>query len=328
LKGGDGALYGTTASGGFGSGTVFKLRKDGNGNFTIHTILKNFGGSDGNYPIASLLEGSDGALYGTTSEGGSNGHGIVFRLRKDGNGNYTQYTIVRDFIYFDGADPWASLMQGSDGALYATTISGGMGHGVAFKLSTDGAGNYSIYTDLRYFMIINGATPYASLMEGSDGALYGTTYGGGSGGSGTVFELTKDGSGNFTIYTVLKSFTGGDGGSPSAGLMEGADGVLYGTTYQGGGGGYGTVFKLNKDGTGNYTAHNVMKNFTGIDGSYPQAGLVAASDGALYGTTYWGGSGGYGIVFKIGCSSGWYLIRQPRWILAAAQSCQSACSAP
>ena len=130
----------------------------------------------------------------------------------------------------------------------------------------------------------DGASPHAGLVEGSDGTLYGTTSGGGSGiGYGTVFRLNKDGS----SYTVLHSFTGGpsDGSNPQGGLLEGSDGVLYGTTKEGGsaeeGGsaGAGTVFKLNKDGSGYVVLLNFQ--FLNRDGYYPAAALVEGSDGKL-----------------------------------------------
>src|SRR5262245_64092779 len=119
------------------------------------------------------------------------------------------------------------------------------------------------YQRLKSFGV-RGATEFAplGLIEGSDGKLYGTL-GGGTNDAGTVFKLNKDGSG----YTILRWFTGtgGDGASPS-GLVEGQDGVLYGTTLGGGTNDAGTVFKLNRDGSG----YSVLRRFTGIanqDGS-------------------------------------------------------------
>jgi uncharacterized repeat protein (TIGR03803 family) len=131
----------------------------------------------------------------------------------------------------DGTAPFATLTKGSDGALYGTTLSGGdSGLGVIFKLSQDGSG----YTNLHSFTTnaADGRFTLATPIEGSDGALYGTTQLGGSSNLGTVFRLNKDGS----AYTNLHSFTGmnGDGRTPYHGLMEGSDGLLYGTTYYGG----------------------------------------------------------------------------------------------
>ena len=285
---------------------MFKLSKDGTGNYTIHTVLKSFTDSDGANPYASLMEASDGAVYGTTFRG-SNTRGTVFKLSKDGNGNYTIHTVLKNFTGTDGFYPYAALVEGSDGVLYGTTYQGGSNnYGTVFKLSKDGTGNYTIHTALKSFTGSDGAYPYAGLLAGSDGALYGTTASGGSSVYGTVFKMSKDGSGNYTVHTVLKNFTGADGANPPAGLVEGSDGALYGTTANGGSSGYGTVFRLSTNGSGNYIVHTVLKSFTGSDGANPYAGLVEANDGALYGTTYYGGSSGNGTVFRIGCvSSGW-----------------------
>src|SRR5207253_8621290 len=128
-------------------------------------------------------------------------------------------------------------------------------YGTVFKLSTSGAG----YTSLYSFNSTagDGRNPYAALVQGNDGALYGTTYGGGTNGYGTVFKLNTNGTG----YTRLYSLTGtsGDGKNPYAALMLGSDRVLYGTTVIGGTNGYGTVFKLSTNGTG-YTR---LYSFTG-----------------------------------------------------------------
>src|SRR5439155_10954895 len=149
--------------------------------------------------------------------------------------------------------------------------------GTIFKLKRDGSG----YLVLRRFSGAggDGSNPRAGLVEGNDGALYGTTYEGGLAdpisnpiGFGTVFKLNRDGSG----YTVLRRFTGsdGDGSSPEAVLVKDSNGKLYGTTSSGG----GTVFNLEQDGSG----YTVLRSFGGSvsDGSVPN-GLVIGSDGAL-----------------------------------------------
>ncbi len=298
IEGSDGALYGTTPDGGSGGeGTVYKLNRDGSG----CTVLWGFssGGGDGSTPHGGLVEGGDGALYGTTLLGGSGYGGTVFKLDRDGSG----YTVLRTFTA-SGSDayyPRAGLIEGSDGALYGTTLLGGSGYGgTVFKLNRDGSG----YTVLWSFSSGggDGYYPIAGLIEGSDGALYGTTHSGGSGGLGTVFRLNADGSG----YAVLWSFSssGGDGYYPIAGLIEGSDGALYGTTGSGGSG--GTVFRLNRDGSG----YAVLRSFSssGGDGYYPYAGLIESSDGALYGTTMRGGSGGGGTVFKLNRDGSGYTV--------------------
>ena len=290
IEGSDGALYGTTTLGGVNdSGIVFRLKKDGSAYKVVRRFIGSMG-SDGAVPFGSLLEGSDGALYGTAAAGGTAGKGAVFKVEKDGNG----YSVLRNFMGgdSDGAGPRAGLMEGSDGALYGTTESGAPNDsGTIFKLNKDGSG----YTVLRRFTgsNFNRPRPAAALIEGSDGALYGAAVGGGTVAKGFLFKLNKDG----TSYLMLRSFSGanGDGSAPDQRLTEGSDGALYGTTPYGGVGG-GTLFKINKNGTG----YSVLRPFNGTtEGFNPASPLVEGSDGLLYGTTYFGGSGGWGTVFKI-----------------------------
>src|SRR5439155_1543057 len=183
--------------------------------------------------------------------------------------------------------------QGSDQALYGTTLEGGLQHvGTVFTLNKDGSG----YKVLVSFSTNNldGQNPSGGLVEASDGALYGVTRGGGTAACGIVFKLNNDGSG----YNVLYNFqTLGDGAYPRDALVEGSDGALYGTTPVVGNRDAGTVFMLNKDGSG----YNVLYSFaaTGSDGRGPAAGLVKATDGAFYGTTFSGGNMNLGTVFRL-----------------------------
>ena len=258
-----------------------------------YEILHHFAGgtSDGRFPAAALLEGSDGALYGTAEGGGINESGIVFMINKDGTG----YTVLK---YFDagsgeGMDPRAALIEGSDGALYGTTAFGGSNNrGTAYTLNKDGTG---------YAVLVNfgsepsdGLVPNSGLLEGSDAVLYGTTLSGGSHGNGTLFTVNKDGTG----YAVLKNFGDfpGDGTAPYGSVIEGSDGALYGTTYWGGFNGEGTVYTMNKDGSG--YAILLSNDSEPFDGMNPHAAVVEGSDGALYGTTLTGEEI-EGIAFKV-----------------------------
>ena len=214
----------------------------------------------------------------------------MFKLNKDGNG----YSILHSFSKTGGEGwfPFAGLVEGSDGALYGTTWLGGTDNvGTVFRLDKDNGG----YRTLHDFSQTGGDgwSPSADLLQGSDGALYGMAKGGGSLGYGIVFKLNKDGSG----YNVLYNFQNlGDGAYPGAALVEGSDGALYGTTPVVGNLDAGTVFMLNKDGSG----YNVLYRFaaTGSDGSDP-AGLVKATGGAFYGTTFRGGDLNLGTVFRL-----------------------------
>ncbi|MCI0541843.1 MAG: hypothetical protein L0Z50_42140 [Verrucomicrobiales bacterium] len=213
------------------------------------------------------------------------------------------FSQIKSFCSVDqlGSTPFARLVQGSDGALYGTTLLGGGSlEGTVFKLNRDGSG----YAVLHRFAEIagDGAAPYGELIEASDGLLYGTTHFGGNTNQGTVFRLKRDG----TDYSVLRSFagTGGDAANPYAGLIEGSDGVLYGTSHFGGAAHLGTVFKMDKDGI----AYAVLHSFTSAEaeGVEPSGRVVEGSDGALYGTTYFGGAANQGTIFRLDRDGGNY----------------------
>src|SRR6266542_3018846 len=288
----DGILYGTTVRGGANdAGTVFGLDQDGNG----YRLLHSFGdeAADGRGPVARLMVESDAALYGTTQFGGSDTNGTVFRLTRDG----AEYRTLHHFTVAeqDGAEPVSALIIANDSALYGVTRHGGIaGSGTVFKLNPDGSSYQLIY---RFGGVGgDGQNPEAALMQASDGALYGTTAGGGGSGRGTVFAVNLDGTG----YRVLHRFGGysaNEGQQPYGELLEGGDGALYGTTLRGGADGVGTVFKLNKEGSG----YTILWNFTPANqgGSSPHAGLVKGSDEAFYGTCYSGGDLGSGVVFRL-----------------------------
>jgi uncharacterized repeat protein (TIGR03803 family) len=242
-------------------------------------------------PYATLVQGPDGTLYGTTRYGGvgvaqGGDGGVVFRVQPDGSG----FTVLHEFSATSGGgSPYASLVFGPDGALYGTAyIRIGTSDGLVFKIQTDGSG----FTTLHEFSYTDGSGPYAGLVVGPDGALYGTTVGGGTYGYGVVFKIEADGSG----FVRLHDFDGAsEGYTPYAGLVIGPDNALHGTTWAGGAGGYGTVFRVETDGSGFEKLHD----FDLTDGGSPDAALVVGPDGALYGTTYAGGTGNGGVVFKI-----------------------------
>jgi uncharacterized repeat protein (TIGR03803 family) len=305
VEGSNGKLYGTTSNSGTGGGgTIFMLNMDGTGFTTLHWFSHADAG--GNFPSAGLLEGSDGALYGTAGSGGSNGVGTVFSLDHDGRG----FRVLRSFVFAggDGVNPQVGLVEGRDGSLYGVTPNGGVGDcqgsagqrgcGTVFKVSKDGGG----YRLLHQFSSgrEDGQEP-AGLIEGSDGTLYGTTVAGGGDNAGTVFKLNPDGSRHALLHSFSNSGSGGN--RPQAGVIQGRDGALYGATSSGGSNFSGTVFKLNTDGL----AYTVLHTFTSRDGR-PQAKLIEGSDGALYGTTYEGGSNGFGGVFKLNKDGSGYLI--------------------
>jgi uncharacterized repeat protein (TIGR03803 family) len=276
IQGSDGDFYGTTLAGGASNvGTIFKITPSG-----TETVFYSFA----SIPYSGLVQSSDGNIYGTTATGGASGRGTVFKITPTG----TESVL---FSFPAGSsDPYTGLIQGSDGNFYGTTGAGGTNDdGTVFKITPSGT-----ETVLHTFAKSgsDGETPYAGLIQGSDGNFYGTTYFGGASGFGTVFKVTPSGT-----ETVLYSFAGGsDGEHPYAGVIQGSDGNFYGTTYQGGTSGYGTVFKLTPSGT-----ETVLYTFAGgsSDGANPEAGLIQGSDGNFYGNTLQGGAGGLGTVFKL-----------------------------
>jgi uncharacterized repeat protein (TIGR03803 family) len=281
-----GNLYGTTLFGGTagGFGTVFELDTSGN-----ETVLYSFSGEpDGEDPNGGLARDRAGNLYGNTLYGGTaGGYGTVFKLDHAG-----KLTLLHSFASNpDGADPHGSLIGDPRGNGYGATQYGGTagGYGTVFKV--DAQGKQSVL--YSFAGTPDGEDPEAGLVRDAADNLYGTTvYGGTAGGFGTVFKLDKTGK-----LTLLHSFAGTpDGEDPYAGLTGDSAGNGYGTTkYGGAAGGFGTVFKL--DSTGKLT---LLHSFAGTpDGENPVSGLVVDPAGNIYGTTYYGGTFGYGTVFEI-----------------------------
>jgi uncharacterized repeat protein (TIGR03803 family) len=277
-QGTDGNLYGTTVQGGTeGDGTVFKVTTNG-----AFTTLASFNVNNGAIPYAGLFLGKDGYLYGAADLGGFYGDGTLFSVTTAGT-----ITVLKSLNGNNGMFPVAGMVQGSDGNFYGTAQEGGAyGFGTIFRMTTSGA-----VTTLVSFDDNDGAYPSPVLAIGSDGNLYGTTENGGTYGSGTVFKMSLSG-----LFTNLYSFTGGnDGGSPVPGVVQAADGNFYGTTYEDGVDGFGTVFEISSSGT-----LTTRYAFTGgTDGGNPWGALLQASDGNLYGTTQFGGTYGFGTVFQI-----------------------------
>ena len=242
------------------------------------------GGADGSVPYGTMARDSQGNLYGATNQGGSSNVGTVFELDSAGN-----ESILETFNFTNGAYPLAGLMINGSGNLFGTTSEGGAaGRGTVFEIHS--TQNRLVHTFAA--SPSDGGLPEAGVIRDSAGNLYGTTVSGGTSFFGTVFKL--DPAGNLTI---LHNFTGGtDGRNPAGKLVMDSAGNLYGTTWGGGSSNLGIVFKV--DPSGNET---ILHNFAGSprDGQSPYAGLVLDPAGNLYGTTYIGGSTGFGTLFKI-----------------------------
>jgi uncharacterized repeat protein (TIGR03803 family) len=272
---------------------------------TLHTFL---GEADGASPVEVGLDPS-GKLYSITAYGGdagcgqSGGCGVAFELNAR-----EEESILHTFTAPpDGANSYVGLLRDSSGVFYGETYDGGSnGAGIIFKLVPPPTACASVICPWHETILHefsggsgDGANPQGDLIEDSSGNIYGTTSGGGSTGSGTVFKFDSAGS-----YSVLYSFgRPPDGATPYGALVRDQAGNLYGTT-SGGGTTDGTVFELSPIGSG--WTERVLYNFTGgSDGGFPYAGLIADEQGNLYGTALAGGDlncgqlGSCGVVFEL-----------------------------
>jgi len=234
IQANDGNLYGMTYNGGSnGSGTLFKCSLAGN-----ETVLHSFiGGSDGAQPYGSLIQASNDTLYGTTSGGGGNFFGTLFKCSLSGN-----EAVIWNFgAGNDGFSPAGSVIEVND-ILYGLTESGGPSfRGTLFKCSFTGV--ESILYDFSGSP--DGQDPYGDLILGSNGLLYGMTNTGGTNNNGTIFTCSLSGT-----EQVIHSFgSGSDGNSPLGSLIEASNDTLYGMTSAGGSSGVGQFFKCSLAGT-------------------------------------------------------------------------------
>jgi uncharacterized repeat protein (TIGR03803 family) len=295
-------FYGTTANGGANRrGTVFKITSAG-ALTTLYSFCARNGCPDGEIPNAGLVQGTDGNFYGTTYLGGAPaGHGTIFKITPGG----VLTTLLR-FRYFEGDNPEAGLVQGTNGDFYGTTPVGGThdGNGTVFRITPRGTRN-TLYNFCAEANCADGAGPFAGLVQAIDGNFYGTTEGGGAASSGTVFKITPRGALS-TLYSFCTQANCADGAGPLAGLVQAIDENFYGTTAVGGVNGDGTVFKITPRG-----ALSTLHSFDFTDGSGPVGGLVQATNGSFYGTTGGGGANNYGTVFSLSVGLGPFIETLP-----------------
>ncbi len=294
-----GNLFGTTDTGGaYDFGVVYMLAPPYGQN--SESVLHSFtGGADGRDPLGGVIVDPQGNLYGTTTDGGAYGYGVVFELTPPSSGGapWTETVLYNFTGGADGAYPQSSLIMDAQGNLFGS--SGGYSNfGTVFKLAPPyGPGNFTVlYTFTGYPS--DGAYP-SRLIEDSQGNLYGTTAGGGNYEYGLVFKLSlPPGGGTPWIEQRLYEFGGGgDGAYPASGVVMDSQGNLYGSTPIGGANNGGVVFKLTP--SGNYS---VLHTFTGgAEGADPSGVILdTANPPNLYGTTVvGGGSGSNGVVFKL-----------------------------
>ena len=279
---------------------------------TFQTVVT-FNLTDGSYPTAGLIQGSDGNYYGTTLDGAPPNSGEVFRVASDGTLS-TLYDFCSLTNCADGGLPFAGLVQGSDGNFYGTTYVGGTGGtigdacgegcGTVFQITSSGALT-TLYSFCPLANCPDGALPTSGLIQGSDGAYYGTTSADGTKplGGGTVFKITSKGA-LTTLYRFCTMANCADGSVPYASLVQGSDGNFYGVTYQGGNNttscdkGCGTIYVITPKGS-ETAIYSFCSQANCSDGSSPTGALVQDKDGNFYGMTNAGGAFHGGTVFRV-----------------------------
>ena len=262
IEGSDGFLYGVARAGGpEGTGTVFKVSRDGTSFKVLHTFgavtsdanaVSTFN-LDGASPLGVLLQGADGFLYGTTSVGGVNGRGTIFRVGTDGSGFQLQYVFAAlpdsgsPLANVGGASPLAGLTDGKDGRFYGVASGGGT-NGIGTIFAFDPVGR--VFSVMHNFEESNGDTPAGAMILGLDTRLYGTTAFGGttSNGSkstlGTIFSIARDGTG----FAKLYSFDGAQGANPRGRLLQTSATTLIGVATDAGRCGQGTIYQYSSTG--------------------------------------------------------------------------------
>jgi uncharacterized repeat protein (TIGR03803 family) len=284
IQASNGKLYGMTSIGGLNNkGVLFEYDISSN----VSSIKFDFdGATNGSYPTGSLIQATDGKLYGMTSQGGLNNLGVIFQFNP-ANGSFVKKF---NFSSTTGSEPLGSLFQATDGRLYGMTQHGGLNNkGVLFQYIPV-LNSYTKKVDFSGFT--SGSNPQGSVMQASNGKLYGMTYDGGTDNLGVLFEY------NFTSSTFIKKLDFGraiNGRYPSGTLLKSTDGKLYGTTLEGGINNCGVLFQYDPA-----TQFYLKKiDFDSIsNGQLPRSTLIQATDGMLYGITEKGGVNNLGIIFQ------------------------------
>jgi uncharacterized repeat protein (TIGR03803 family)/autotransporter-associated beta strand protein len=325
IQGSDGNFYGASSTGGSANqGAIFQITPAG-----VINVLHSFGDgtvmNDGAYPAASLVQGPDGNFYGTTQSGGAANLGAIFAMTSTGSVT-TLHSFGDGSVLNDGSNPLAALIfvpdgtfyLGSDGnyypdgSYYGTTRNGGRnGLGMIFAMNTQGlVSNVHNFGDVAN----DGAYPMAALVQRTytstldeykiptlDGNLYGSTYGGGTAGNGTLFCISPEGG----TYSIIHSFgdgsVSGDGANPQSPLtLKGS--VLFGSTTYGGSANAGTIFSLNPGAPFTLVAPTLLYTFglESPDGANPTSNLYVDGNNDVYGTTLSGGTSGSGILYVLG----------------------------
>jgi len=229
LKANSGMLYGLAGLGGAnGGGVIYRIDPTND----TYTDVYDFDITNGSNANGSLIQGSDGKLYGMTQAGGANAEGVIFSF-DPAIANYTKLYV---FNSATGSSPsYGGLLQANDGKLYGMTQMGGAnGLGVLFSFNLSNGD----YTDLYDFNAANGSSPNGSVIQATDGKLYGMTSAGGSNNLGVIFSYDI----TLNSYSNLVNFNGTNGASPRRSLFQASNGKLYGTTNAGGATSEGVAF--------------------------------------------------------------------------------------
>ncbi|HVI10842.1 MAG TPA: choice-of-anchor tandem repeat GloVer-containing protein [Candidatus Binatia bacterium] len=297
-----GNFYVCAGGGTYGFGVIAKFSPNSQGQL-IETVLYDFADTpDGALPFALLLDGS-GNLWGLTGSGGVNKAGTFFELTPTAHGLWKE-SVLYSFPNIANGYLSGGLAEDQSGNFYGTTQSdgccGSTNYGSVFQLANSGG----VWTENVIHTFTNGSDggrPYGRLTVDQAGNIYGTTFQGGVGNKGLVFEFVPASGGAWT-ENVLYDFVGGsDGSGPQSAVIFDQSGNLYGTTVFGGGGcgsrGCGTVYELLSGSNGHWT-DKILDAFTKQAFSGSPQDLIFDSAGNLYGSSYTGGPG-YGFVFEL-----------------------------
>jgi len=298
----NGAFYGATYGGGANlQGAIFKITAGGSLT-TVYNFCSQTNCTDGALARAGLIQHSNGNLYGTTEGGGANSRGTVYKITPAG-ALTVLYSFCNPTSCADGSQPFAGLLQATNGNLYGTSESGGKyGFGTIFTITPAGALT-TLYSFCATTGCPDGASPTGVLIQAGNGVFYGTTQSGGKStscgayGCGTVFKFSGGGA-LTTLHSFCTKSGCPDGQNPAAGLLLASNGNFYGTTMFGGPSNNGTIFEITPGGKLT-TLYNFCSQNGCPDGQDPFAGLIQATDGNLYGATATGGAQGYGTIFEI-----------------------------
>ncbi len=278
----NGNLFGMTMGGGtFHKGVLFELNPDTNG----YMVRVNFDSiNSGATPFGTLMQASDGKIYGTTTYGGAKGGGVLFSYDPE----TTEFETLWNFEGFIGKNPRGYLVQASDGKLYGMAELGGAhNYGTLFSYDIDNDTCVKLFD----FDSINGMLPFGSLTLASDGQLYGMTTYGGLRDDGVIFKFdTETGT-----FIKLMDFDNTRGVFPFGSLLEAEEGVFYGLTFRGGNDDNGVLFKYDFL---NDTYTREIDFIDSLQGKNPYSSLMQATNGKLYGTALHGGENDKGVLFE------------------------------